>query len=140
MQEEGSVGLFDALMTLLHGVQWLAQNIVMSFYNFGYAVLHPQLWLDWSDKQAVMRFVYYGGSVEFFFVIFTTFLIVTAVGFWRNSFMWLCVRVLEGFANGGAIFCLGRALDGSAAGNHCFHATNLHPTGYCFRLRSAAAV
>jgi TRAP-type mannitol/chloroaromatic compound transport system permease small subunit len=72
----------------------------MAFYNFGYAVLHPQLWLDWSDKQAVMRFVYYGGSVEFFFVIFTTFLIVTAVGFWRNSFMWLCVRVLEGFANG----------------------------------------
>ena len=52
------------------------------------------------DKQAVMRFVYYGGSVEFFFVIFTTFLIVTAVGFWRNSFMWLCVRVLEGIANG----------------------------------------
>jgi TRAP-type mannitol/chloroaromatic compound transport system permease small subunit len=100
MQEEGSVGLFDALMTLLYGVQWLAQNIVMSFYNFGYAVLHPQLWLDWSDKQAVMRFVYYGGSVEFFFVIFTTFLIVTAVGFWRNSFLWLCVRVLEGFANG----------------------------------------
>ena len=100
MQEEGSVGLFDALMTLLYGVQWLAQNNVMSFYNFGYAVLHPQLWLDWSDKQAVMRFVYYGGSVEFFFVIFTTFLIVTAVGFWRNSFMWLCVRVLEGFANG----------------------------------------
>ena len=100
MQEEGSVGLFDALITLLHGLQWLAQNIVMAFYNFGYAVLHPQLWLDWSDKQAVMRFVYYGGSVEFFFVIFTTFLIVTAVGFWRNSFMWLCVRVLEGFANG----------------------------------------
>ena len=100
MQEEGSVGLFDAVMTLLQGVQWLAQNIVMSFYNFGYAVLHPQLWLDWSDKQAVMRFVYYGGSVEFFFVIFTTFLIVTGVGFWRNSFMWLCVRVLEGFANG----------------------------------------
>ena len=63
MQEEGSVGLFDAVMTLLQGVQWLAQNIVMSFYNFGYAVLHPQLWLDWSDKQAVMRFVYYGGSV-----------------------------------------------------------------------------
>ena len=39
MQEEGSDGLFDAVMTLLQGVQWLAQNIVMSFYNFGYAVL-----------------------------------------------------------------------------------------------------
>jgi TRAP-type mannitol/chloroaromatic compound transport system permease small subunit len=44
--------------------------------------------------------VYYGGSVEFFFVIFTTFLVVTAFGIWKNEFMWLCVRVLEGFANG----------------------------------------
>lgn len=100
MQEEGSVSLFGALITLWHGVQWVAQNIAMAFYNFGYAVSHPQLWLDWSDKQAIMRFVYYGGSVEFFFVIFTTFLVVTAFGIWKNEFMWLCVRVLEGFANG----------------------------------------
>jgi TRAP-type mannitol/chloroaromatic compound transport system permease small subunit len=100
MQEEGSVSLFGALITLWHGVHWVAQNIAMAFYNFGYAVSHPQLWLDWSDKQAIMRFVYYGGSVEFFFVIFTTFLVVTAFGIWKNEFMWLCVRVLEGFANG----------------------------------------
>ena len=100
MQEEGSVSLFGALFTLWHGVQWVAQNIAMAFYNFGYAASHPQLWLDWSDKQAIMRFVYYGGSVEFFFVIFTTFLVVTAFGIWKNEFMWLCVRVLEGFANG----------------------------------------
>jgi TRAP-type mannitol/chloroaromatic compound transport system permease small subunit len=46
-----------------------------------------------------MRFVYYGGSVEFFFVVFTTFLVITAFGLWRNTFMWGCVRVLEGFAN-----------------------------------------
>ena len=100
MQEEGSVSLFGALFTLWHGVQWVAQNIAMAFYNFGYAVSHPQLWLDWSDKQAIMRFVYYGGSVEFFFVIFTTFLVVTAFGVWKNEFMWLCVRVLKSFANG----------------------------------------
>jgi TRAP-type mannitol/chloroaromatic compound transport system permease small subunit len=100
MQEEGSVSLFGALITLWQGVQWVAQNIAIAFYNFGYAVSHPQLWLDWSDKQAIMRFVYYGGSVEFFFVIFTTFLVVTAFGIWKNEFMWLCVRVLEGFANG----------------------------------------
>ena len=100
MQEEGSVSLFGALITLWQGVQWVTQNIAIAFYNFGYAVSHPQLWLDWSDKQAIMRFVYYGGSVEFFFVIFTTFLVVTAFGIWKNEFMWLCVRVLEGFANG----------------------------------------
>ena len=46
-----------------------------------------------------MRFVYYGGSVEFFFVVFTTFLIVTAIGMWKRNFMWAIVRGLEGFAN-----------------------------------------
>ncbi len=47
-----------------------------------------------------MRFVYYGGSTEFFFVIFAVVLVITAYGIWRNAFMWGVVRVLEGFANG----------------------------------------
>jgi len=47
-----------------------------------------------------MRFIYYGASVEFFFVVFTTFLVITAVGvFWRREILWGCVRVLETFAN-----------------------------------------
>ncbi len=80
-------------------IVWFFQNIAMAFYNFGYAVTHPNLWLNWSDGQAVMRFIYYGGSVEFFFVVFTAFLVLTAVGLWRNSIMWGVVRGLEGFAN-----------------------------------------
>jgi TRAP-type mannitol/chloroaromatic compound transport system permease small subunit len=84
---------------MLDALVWLFQNIGLAFYNFFYALSHPQLWLDWSDKEAIMRFVYYGGSVEFFFVVFTIFLIVTAIGLWRNAFMWGCVRGLEGFAN-----------------------------------------
>lgn len=99
MQEQSSVTLGQALGALGDGVVWLFQNIAMAFYNFGYAVSHPQLWLDWTNKEAVMRFVYYGGSVELFFVVFVMVLIVTAIGMWRNSFMWGCVRVLEGFAN-----------------------------------------
>ncbi len=99
MQEDSSVTLGQILGALGDGVVWLFQNIVMAFYNFGYAVSHPQLWLDWTNKEAVMRFVYYGGSVELFFVVFVMVLIVTAIGMWRNSFMWGCVRVLEGFAN-----------------------------------------
>lgn len=99
MQEESSVTLGQILGALGDGVVWFFQNIAMAFYNFGYAVSHPQLWLDWTNKEAVMRFVYYGGSAEFFFVVFTAVLIVTAIGLWRNSFMWGCVRVLEGFAN-----------------------------------------
>lgn len=84
---------------MLDALVWFFQNIGLAVYNFFYALSHPELWLDWSNKESIMRFVYYGGSVEFFFVVFTFFLILTAVGLWRNSFMWGCVRVLEGFAN-----------------------------------------
>jgi len=84
---------------MLDGIIWFAQNLLMSFYNLGYAVTHPGLWLDWSNKEAIMRFIYYGASVEFLFVILTTFIVITVIGFVKNSFMWGCVRILEGFAN-----------------------------------------
>jgi TRAP-type mannitol/chloroaromatic compound transport system permease small subunit len=99
MENETGIGLVDASVALGTGLVGLAEAIMLSFYNFAYAITHPALWLDWSDKQAIMRVVYYGGSVELFFVVFTTFLLLTAVGIWRNAFLWGCVRVLEGFAN-----------------------------------------
>jgi len=71
----------------------------MAFYNIGYAITHPSLWLDWSNKEAIMRFVYYGGSVEFFFAIFSLLLVITIVGIWKRQVLWAVVRVLEGFAN-----------------------------------------
>jgi len=85
---------------MLDIIYWIISNIGLSFYNFGYAISHPYLWLDWTDKQAMMRFIYYGASVELFFVALSVFLIISAIGFWKNRFMWACVRVLEGFANG----------------------------------------
>ncbi|MEP2641606.1 TRAP transporter small permease subunit [Roseobacter sp.] len=88
-----------SLSVILDGVLWFFTNIGLAGYNLFYAITHTSLWLDWSNKESIMRFVYYGGSVEFFFVVFTTFLIVFAFGVWRNTFMWGCVRVLEGFAN-----------------------------------------
>lgn len=99
MDNNRAVSLGEALAALGSGLFWVLQNIALAFVNFGYALTHPQLWLDWSDKEAVMRFVYYGGSSEFFFVVFTAFLVLTAVGLWKNGFMWGCVRVLEGLAN-----------------------------------------
>ncbi|WP_338548263.1 TRAP transporter small permease subunit [Roseovarius phycicola] len=84
---------------MLDAIVWFFQNIALAFYNFAYAITHPASWLNWSDKEAIMRFVYYGGSVEFFFVVFTAILIMTGIGLWKNSFMWGCVRVMEGFAN-----------------------------------------
>lgn len=81
------------------GILWVLQNLAEAFYNIGYAITHPSLWLDWSDKEAVMRFVYYGGSVEFFFAVTAIVLVFTIAGIIHRPFMWGCVRVLEGFAN-----------------------------------------
>ncbi|MHC0053168.1 TRAP transporter small permease subunit [Actibacterium sp. D379-3] len=57
------------------------------------------LTLDLSEKQTIMRIAYYGGSIEFFAVVFGLFLALTALGLWRREIMWGAVRVLEGFAN-----------------------------------------
>ena len=74
-------------------------NLGLAFYNFFYAVTHPNLWLDWSDKQALMRFIYYGGSIELFYVVLTSFLVLTGIGIWRKNIMWGTVRLFEGFGN-----------------------------------------
>ena len=84
---------------MVDALVWFFTNIGLAFFNFFYALTHPDLWLDWSDKQAVMRFIYYGGSVEFFFVIFTACLVLTGIGLWKNNVMWGAVRVLEGIGN-----------------------------------------
>jgi len=84
---------------MLDGIVWFFQNLLQAIWNIGYAVTHPLQWLNWNDSQAMMRFIYYGGSVEFFFAILLILIVVTGIGFWRNSFMWGCVRGLEGFAN-----------------------------------------
>lgn len=99
MQSEGTISLFGILTGMFNGILWVLQSIAMAFYNFGYAVSHPATWLDWSNKESIMRFIYYGGSREFFFFVMTVFLLFTAYGMWRNNFMWGCVRLLEGFAN-----------------------------------------
>lgn len=60
-------------------------------------------WIAWDGsleaKQSLMKFVFYGGSVEFFFICFTTFLIIFLVGLWSNRFLWRVVRGLEFLGN-----------------------------------------
>lgn len=84
----------------MDAITWFFQNVAMGFFNLAYALVNPGLWLDWSNPESVMRFVYYGGSVEFFFAVFAIFLTVTAIGLWKNEVLWGVVRGLEGFANG----------------------------------------
>lgn len=84
-------------------MEWLVAffvNVAMGFYHIVYAVTHPGLWLDWSNSESLMRFVYYGASSELFFALFDIVLVVTIAGLIWPRFMWGCVRVLEGLANG----------------------------------------
>jgi TRAP-type mannitol/chloroaromatic compound transport system permease small subunit len=99
MENENAVSFGQVISTTFDGVLWMIQEFVMAFYNIAYAISHPNLWLDWSDKKAVMRFVYYGGSTEFFFAVMAVILVITIIGFMRNQFLWAIVRILEAFAN-----------------------------------------
>ncbi len=84
---------------MLDAIWWVVSNIGLSVWHLAYALAHPGLWLDWSDGEAMMRVIYFGGSSEFFFVVLTIFLAYTAIGLWRRSVLWAAVRGLEGLAN-----------------------------------------
>ena len=99
MENEQTLSVATTVAAICDGVIWFFQNLLFAFYNIGYAVLNPGLWLDWSEKKSIMRFVYYGGSVEFFFAVLLVILVLFFIGVLRPSFMWGQIRVLEGFAN-----------------------------------------
>ena len=90
---------------------WLAAHLIEAPYNLIYALTHPGQWLAWLPyvngnmpdqevKESLARFIYYGASIELLFVFIFLFLAFLVAGILRNSFMWGCVRVLEGMANG----------------------------------------
>lgn len=86
---------------MIEAIVWVLTNFALAPYHLFLAITNPGDWLNWGDREALVRFIYYGGSVEFFFVVFTTFLVITALGMaWKRDILWVCVRVLEGFANG----------------------------------------
>ena len=84
--------MLDALIALV-------TNLALGFYHIAYAITHPGLWLNWSDKEALMRFIYYGGSKELLFAFFDIVIVVTIAGLIWRPFMWGVVRVLEGVSN-----------------------------------------
>lgn len=84
---------------LLSGILWFVQGLFYAVVNLFTALSNPQLWLDWSDKQALMRFIYYGGSTELFFVFLLCLILIVVAGVLNSRFMWGFVRVTEGISN-----------------------------------------
>ncbi len=84
---------------MIDGLIWVISNLIAGVINIFRALSNPLSWLDWSNGEAIGRFVYYGGSVEFFFSVFSFFLIVLIAGLIWRRFLWGVVVGLEGFAN-----------------------------------------
>ncbi len=84
---------------MLDALIWLVSQIGLGFYNFGYAVTHPQEWLAWGDRTVLVKFIYYGASEQLFFVVFDLFLVLLLIGLWKRQFLWAIVRGIEAVGN-----------------------------------------
>ena len=84
---------------MIDAIVWFVANLGQSFYNVGYAVLHPASWLDWTQAESIMRFVYYGASVELFFVVLVILLGLSVGVAVSGRFGWGLVRGSEAVLN-----------------------------------------
>ena len=87
-------------------ITWISSHILFAIVNLYHALTSPQLWLDWiswgntvEDKKSLMRFIYYGASIEFFFVFLLIFISYTILGIFYRPLMWQTVITLESMAN-----------------------------------------
>tara|TARA_E500000331_G_scaffold294468_1_gene292234 strand:- start:555 stop:1475 length:921 start_codon:yes stop_codon:yes gene_type:complete len=85
---------------------WVFSNFLSAFPNVFAALTQPTLWLDWvswekttEDKQSLMRFIYYGASIELFFALSITLIFYTVIAVFYRPLMWKTVTSLETLAN-----------------------------------------
>ncbi len=84
---------------MIEAIGWFLTNLALAFRNMGAAILNPGAWLDWTQAESIMRFVYYGASVELFFVLLVIVGSLTiGVGVSR-AFGWGLVRGSEAVLN-----------------------------------------
>jgi len=96
---------------------WLFLNVFNALPNIFTALYNYNTWLDWiswdkttEDKQSLMRFIYYGASIELFFATTVFVFLYTAIAIYHRPLMWKTVTSLETLANTtGRFFCMGRA-------------------------------
>ena len=85
---------------------WVFSNFLSAFPNVFAALTQPALWLDWvswekttEDKQSLMRFIYYGASIELFFALSIILIFYTVIAVFYRPLMWKTVTSLETLAN-----------------------------------------
>jgi len=120
MAESQTVSIGEALGALGSGLVWVGEQMLLGFLHIlqGLYMLLPRswrgfeegdlpgplYWLAWDGsrevKSSLMSFIYYGGSVEFFFIVFNIVLLISIYGMViSHRFLWGVVRGLESVAN-----------------------------------------
>ena len=80
-------------------IVWFLSGMWSGVTGLLYVLTHLGTVLNFSEPANVLQLVFYGASVELFFVFFNTFLIVFIVGIFLNGFLWKVVIGLETIAN-----------------------------------------
>ena len=82
-------------------LSWIGAQLLSGFVNLYTALSNPMAWMNWvNDPESLIRFIYYGASKEFLFIVIDLFLILTVVGVIHRPILWRAVGIIEGFSNG----------------------------------------
>lgn len=84
---------------MLDALLWLLGHIAGGFIDFFNLLVSPSAWPNFGNKQWLMQFIYYGGSVEFFFVVFDIAVVILVIGLFYRGFLWRVVRSIEALNN-----------------------------------------
>lgn len=82
-------------------LSWVGAQMLAGFVNLYTALSNPMAWLNWvNDPESLIRFIYYGASKEFLFIVLDLFIVLTVIGLIHRPIMWRYVGIIEGFSNG----------------------------------------
>ncbi|SOH94543.1 hypothetical protein SAMN06273572_104242 [Monaibacterium marinum] len=86
---------------MLDALGWFFGNLWTGFSGIFTALADTGSWANWGeDKASLMRFIYYGASVQLFFALLSVLMILLVVGLFYRPLLWSVVRGIEWFQNG----------------------------------------
>jgi TRAP-type mannitol/chloroaromatic compound transport system permease small subunit len=83
----------------MDAIIWFLQGIWSGIAGPLHVLLNLGTYTDFSNPENILRVVYYGASVQLFFLFFNTLAVVFVIGIFYRRFLWGVVIGLEGFAN-----------------------------------------
>jgi len=84
---------------MIDAIVWFFTNVAYGVINFFTIFFNPAAWPNFGDNEWLIKFIYYGASKEFFFIVFDAFVILLVVGLFKRNVLWAFVRGSEAINN-----------------------------------------